>query len=67
VLSELYYGKAAFVKAARRKQLPLVQLLFFLSKSRYKKQNQTHRGVLGRKKGVLKSENDNYLGTKFEF
>jgi hypothetical protein len=26
---KLYYGKAAFVKATERKQLPLVKLLFF--------------------------------------
>jgi hypothetical protein len=34
VLSELYYKKAAFIKAIERKQLPLVQLLLFLSKNR---------------------------------
>jgi hypothetical protein len=37
VLSEWYYKKAAFIKATGRKQLPLVQLLFFKNKSRYKK------------------------------
>jgi hypothetical protein len=42
VLSEWYYRKAAFIKATGRKQLPLVQLLLFKNKSRYKKQNQTH-------------------------
>jgi hypothetical protein len=34
VLSELYYKKADFIKAIERKQLPLVQLLLFLSKNR---------------------------------
>jgi hypothetical protein len=29
VLSELYYVKSVFVKAAERKQFPLVWLLFF--------------------------------------
>jgi hypothetical protein len=42
VISELYPGKAAFVKPTRRNQLSLIQFLLFLSKNRHKRQNQMH-------------------------
>jgi hypothetical protein len=55
VLSELYYEKATFVKAAGRKQLRFVQLFVFLSKSRYKKQTKhtLNMYIMNMRKSIL--------------